>query len=326
MAKLDLNLLPALQSLLELRNVSRAAERMHLSQSSMSASLSRLRRHFGDDLLVREGRGYVLTPFAETLLPRVDHAMALLQDTLGLHEGFIPGESDRRFVVAASDYAIAVLLRPLRTLIRDGAPDIEVDFVPNGRDYTQPGLDTFTRVDLIIGPSGFDLPGESQTLFRDDFVALVDRQHPILDQDVISLSDLARCPQVVGGFGGNGITPSMRLLAEHGHAPHVAVRLSGLQSLPAVLPGTDLLTFVPRRLASTALPTGDLVAIDLAVELEVPLVETVRWHPLRHDDPGNSWLRGVLQQAAEALPIPECPVHPVEVRAMDEGTIGPVDS
>lgn len=319
MKNVDLNLLPALQALLELRNVSRAAERLHLSQSAMSSSLARLRRHFNDDLLVRAGRGYELTPFAEALLPRVDRAMADVQDALHLHSDFEPATSDRRFVFAASDYVITLLMPHLRRRLREEAPNVRVEVAPMPRPSGSFTPDAFGQLDLIVGPLGFDFPGRSRALFRDDFVVLLDPSHPLLQQDTVTVADLAACPQVFGGFGGSVVTPAMRFFAEHGHTPHAVAQMSGLQSLPAVLPGTDLLALVPRRLAARVLRHGELVGIDLEADLEIPLVEGLFWHPLQTDDPGNAWLRTVFAEVAATLPEPTPELHHVVVSAgMDE--------
>ena len=162
MKDVDLNLLPSLQALLELRNVSRAAERMHLSQPAMSAALGRLRRHFNDELLVRAGRGYELTPFAQALAPRVERALTDVQDAMQLRSEFDPASSDRRFVLAASDYVTGVLIRHLRALIAVEAPGVSVDYVPTSRASIRPGLESFGSVDLIVGPMGFDLQGNTR--------------------------------------------------------------------------------------------------------------------------------------------------------------------
>src|SRR5690242_19378449 len=98
MREVDLNLLPMLQALLELRSVSKAAERIHITQPSMSGALAKLRRHFGDELLVRSGRVYDLTPFAQSLAPRVDQTLVDLQETMQLRTEFDPKVSDRTFV------------------------------------------------------------------------------------------------------------------------------------------------------------------------------------------------------------------------------------
>lgn len=302
MKDVDLNLLPSLQALLELRNVSRAAERMHLSQSSMSASLGRLRRHFNDELLVRAGRGYELTQFAEALAPRVDRAMADVQEALQLHAGFAPSTSDRTFVIAASDYVASVLLRHLRARMTQEAPGIRVDVVPTSRPISTPHV--FNQVDLVIGPMGFALPGDSRALFRDDFVVLLDPAHPLLAADRLTVADVAAAPQAIGEFGGSIITPPMRFFAEVDQAPRVAARISGFQALPSIVEGTDLVALVPRRLAARAVRDGRLVAIAVADELEIPLVEGMFWHPLQSADPGNTWLRDVVRRAADAMEDP----------------------
>src|SRR3984885_15564738 len=100
---IDLNLLLALGALLEDRNLTRAGERIGMSQPAMSAALARLRRHFGDDLLEREGRGDQRTVFGEQLLPAVREALRQLDATMQRSPKFEPADSDREFSIAASD-------------------------------------------------------------------------------------------------------------------------------------------------------------------------------------------------------------------------------
>src|SRR6516162_4036011 len=107
--ELDLNLLLALGALLEDRNLTRAGERIGVSQPAMSAALARLRRHFGDELLEREGRGYRLTVFGEQLLPTVQDALRHMEATMQRSPRFDPADSDREFSVAASDYTVSIL-------------------------------------------------------------------------------------------------------------------------------------------------------------------------------------------------------------------------
>ncbi|STX05711.1 LysR family transcriptional regulator [Kocuria rosea] len=316
MKDVDLNLLPSLQALLELRNVSRAAERMHLSQPAMSAALSRLRRHFNDELLVRAGRGYELTPFAQALAPRVDQALADVQDAMQLRTDFDPAVSDRTFVLAASDYVTGVLIRHLRALIAVEAPGIAVDFVPTSRARLRPGLEAFGDIDLIVGPMGFDLSGSTRQLFRDEFVVVMDPTHPLLQRDVLTVHDIARAPQAVGEFGGSIVTPAMQFFRELGESPAVAARVAGLQALPSVVEGTDLVALVPRLLAVRAARSEGVTVVEFAPELEVPLVEAMYWHPLQTADPANMWLRSLVQRAVQRLGEPGLDAHPVRVAAM----------
>src|SRR6476646_9084382 len=109
----DLNLLLPLKVLLEEGNVTRAGQRLSLSQPTMSAALARLRRRFDDELLVRSGRDYELTPFARDLLPEVQHAVRLVSAALGVEEEFDPSTSRHTFHLTMSDYAIAIMHEPL---------------------------------------------------------------------------------------------------------------------------------------------------------------------------------------------------------------------
>lgn len=315
MKDVDLNLLPSLQALLELRNVSRAAERMHLSQPAMSAALSRLRRHFNDELLVRAGRGYELTPFAQALAPRVDQALADVQDALQLRSDFDPAVSDRTFVLAASDYVTGVLIRHLRALIAAEAPRITVDFVPTSRARIKPGLESFSNIDLLVGPMGFDLAGSSRQLFRDEFVLVMDAEHPLLARDGLTVHDIATAPQAVGEFGGSIVTPPMQFFQRMGASPVIAARVAGLQALPIVVEGTDLVALVPRMLAARAARSQRIAVVEFAEELEVPLVEAMYWHPLQTSDPANLWLRSLVRRAAQELEPGAFTAHPVPVTA-----------
>src|SRR6516165_692691 len=107
----DLNLLLALDALLSERNVTRAAERLSVGQPAMSASLRRLRKHFGDPLLVREGRTLLPTPLAGTLAPLAREAVTALEAVFDRQRGFDPLVDSRSFTIMASDYVTVILLR-----------------------------------------------------------------------------------------------------------------------------------------------------------------------------------------------------------------------
>lgn len=316
MKDIDLNLLPSLQALLELRNVSRAAERMHLSQPAMSAALSRLRRHFNDELLVRAGRGYELTPFAQDLAPRVDQALRDVQEAMQLRMDFDPADSDRTFVLAASDYVTAVLIRHLRARIAVEAPGITVDFVPTSRARIKPGLESFGDIDLLVGPMGFDLGGSSRQLFRDEFVVVMDSANSLLSRSKLTVHDIAVAPQAVGEFGGSIVTPPMQLFQRIGQTPVIAARVAGLQALPTVVEGTDLVALVPYLLAARATRALDVTAVEFVPELEIPLVEAMYWHPMQSTDPANVWLRSLVRRAVKDLGQPTLEAHAVRIQAI----------
>jgi DNA-binding transcriptional LysR family regulator len=313
MKDVDLNLLPPLNALLELRNVSRAAARVHVSQPAMSASLARLRKHFNDELLVRQGREYQLTPFAEQLAPRVELAFGEVEQAMQLRNQFAPETSDRSFTIAASDYATSLLIRSLRGTIAAEAPGVSVHIVPTATITAGSGPEVFSQVDVVVGPMGFDFKGQSRQLFRDEFVAIVSADNPLLNREHITVQDLAEQPHAVGDFGADVVTLPMQMFRDSRIDPVVAARMSGFQSLPSVVHGTDLVAMVPLMLAARSAQEFDIRIVRLADELESPLVEALYWHTTQTNDPANTWLREVIKQAAAGLSPELHEAHPIVV-------------
>ena len=124
--EVDANLLLALHALLEERNLTHAGERMTMSQPAMSGALTRLRKHFDDELLVRVGRGFELSPLAERLKPAVEEAVEAAEALLGNQREFDPTSSNRLFTVSMSAYAMTVLAEPLTRLLAEQAPGCSV--------------------------------------------------------------------------------------------------------------------------------------------------------------------------------------------------------
>ena len=299
MKNLDINLLPVLQSLLRMRNVTRAADFLGLSQPATSAALARLRRYFDDQLLVRAGRGYELTPLAQDLEPLVESAMHAIERVSTIKSQFNPATSDRKFVIVASDYVAAMLVEPLRAILRIEAPQVAVEIVPTSMTSWEES--NYGRWDLIVGPMGYNLPGNSKPVFRDSFVAVLDSENPVLGKADLSAEDLVQLPQAVGYFGAEIRTPGDQFWDILGTSPVIAARVQGLLSLPLLVEGTDLLALVPRMLAYKYSRGTDLAIVDFPVENEAALVEAMFWHANRENDPANSWLRSVVQRACQQL-------------------------
>lgn len=308
--KLDLNLLPLLQALLEFRNVSKAADRLGMSQPAMSAALAKLRRHFDDELLVRTGRSYALSAFGNSLVPMVHEAMIQIERATRSESAFNPSTSERSFVIAASDYAASLLVGPLRKILRDEAPNASVDIIPTSelrRDVTD-----YAKIDLLVGPTGYSMAGQSKQLFRDDFVALIDGRSPVLQRPKLLLSDLADLPHAVAYFGDGILTPADKLFRTQGIERQIAAMVTGFLPLPSLVEDTDLVALVPSMLAGRACRGTNLQI--LVFDSPAYLVEAMFWHPSRTDEASSSWLRSVLQRAGGELPglFPAAP-HPVEI-------------
>ncbi|WNM33757.1 LysR family transcriptional regulator [Streptomyces sp. Li-HN-5-11] len=301
---IDLNLLVALEALLQQKNVTRAGERLNTSQSAMSGSLARLRRHFDDELLVRVGREYELTPLAERLLPVVQASLQKAEEALSLTRRFDPATSDQRFSAVMSDYMMMVMVEPLLRVIGQEAPGVRIDFHPTpGQLASERHLACH---DLLIAPLGYGVPGVNEAVLRDRFVCIVDPDNPRLVDGRLSLRDLAEMPHAAAGFV-KSPTPSDRQLEVLGITPRIQVSTPGFSVLPFVVSGTDLVAVVPERLARRYAGFAHCAVVPAPFPDELPLVEAMYWHHKRHTDPGHTWLRGVVRRVCAELAEPGMP-------------------
>jgi len=296
---IDLNLLRTLRALLEEENVTHAGSRLGLSQPSMSIALARLRRHYKDELLARNGRDYCLTPLARTLLPAVTESLRLADAAFGRTETFVPAKSDQVFSITMSDYAVTVLIEPLLRRVHEEAPMVGLNLSPIPPDMQ--GSDRGLREhDLLIGPLGFAFPGESEVIFRDRWVCIADPANPRLRDGWLSLEDIGALPHAVATLGHPGLNPADRVLDELGVRRRVQVTVTGFLPVPFVVAGTDLVAIVPERLARRVAGTAGVLVVEPPFG-QLDLIEAVWWHPTRSADPALGWLRSVLRDATASL-------------------------
>ena len=296
----DLNLLLPLKVLLEEGNVTRAGQRLALSQPAMSAALARLRRKFDDELLTRSGREYELTPFALELLPEVQHALRLMGQALHVEEGFDPATSGRTFRLTMSDYAIAIVHDPLVARVSELAPGVRLKI-----DHLGPDARTSDRIlleyDALVAPLGFGFPGDSRPLWRDRMVCLVDGRRHDIEDGGLSVEDLAALPHAVASFGPGILTPVDRIFGELGIDRRIQVRVAGWLPLPFVVEGTDLVAVVPERLSRIhTRGDGPLVQVEPPFP-QVLLAEGYWFARDRLADPAHQWLFARLDELGEVL-------------------------
>lgn len=296
----DLNLMVALKALLEEGNVTKAGTKIGKGQPAMSTALARLRRHYQDDLLVRVGRDYELTPFAKALLPSVQQSMQTVGLALGTGGSFDPAASRHAFRINATDYAISVLAGPLLRRLSAVAPRIRLDFatIPDDMHESEHGL---CNCDALIGPLGFGFPGSQAPLFRDRFVCVVDRANPRLRGGLLTLEDLSSLPHAARSCGNTHISPPERVMDELSVRRQVQVVTTGFLALPFLVSGTDLVAFLPERLALRVAATIGLAVVEPPFG-PLDIVETLWWHPDRASMPEHAWLRRILTEVAAALP------------------------
>lgn len=292
---LDLNLLAALDVLLEETSVTRAAARLHLTQSATSSALGRLREALNDELLVLSGRRMVLTPFALELRDQVRQIVTLIDATLHSNPEFRPALSRRHFRIAASDYMQAAVVTRVQRELHRLAPGISLDLVPNRGDEIFELLER-GELDLIIAPAEYCRPGNSRaTLLTDDWIGLAWAGNTAVG-DTLSVEQYLRMEHVALRQAEPVIALDQQALLARGLERRVCVSAPIFSLIPMLIIGTDRIGTVPARLPQIRLHAPLLKTVRLLFELP-PLVETMQWHPSRDRDRALAWLRELLTQA-----------------------------
>jgi len=303
LARLDLNLLVALDALLQQRSVTKAAAHAGVGQPAMSSSLARLRRHFGDDLLVRAGNEYHLTPLASQLQERTRMAVTGFERVFGAHEDFDPSTTGREFTLQVSDYGEAVLAPATGALLAHEAPRARLRVVANTLrpvDTSDPAL---LGTDLVVIPHGFVTDLRHEDLYRDEWVCLVAADNPRVG-DALGVDDLRELPWVVTFHSAVGTTQGMANLRLAGVEPRVQVITEHFLTLPGHVAGSDRIALVQRRLADL-LPRRDDVRVLPCPAPTGSLIVAMWWHPVHDEDPAHMWFRDIVRRAARTLPRQE---------------------
>jgi len=293
---LDLNLLVALDALFVEKSVSRAGERLHLSQSATSGALARLRDAFRDPLLVQVGRRMTLTPLAEGLVVPVRDFLIQAEAILNNSPAFDPGTSNRKFRLLMSDYAQTVVMTEALPRLQQLAPGVTIEIVPIVGEHA----DALERgeIDLALGPATYLVPGHpSERLYEDRFICLAWSGNKQLAED-LSLETYLRLGHVVVRFGKHRELPTFdEWFTRHlGHERRIEVVTTAFNLVPQLLIGTSRIATVHRRLAIFYQRFLPLRII--APPLEIPKFEQfMQWHRSRDRDPGCVWLRSVLKSA-----------------------------
>jgi DNA-binding transcriptional LysR family regulator len=296
MQSIDLNLLVALDALLQEGSVTGAARRVGLSTPAMSHALARIRERVGDAVLVRSGRGMLLTPRAEELKPRVRSVVAEAKLALEPAREFVAQTLARTFVVHVTDYVLTVLGLAVDRILREESPGVCVRFVPNTSD--DPGALREGGSDLAVGIYG-DLPQEmrSRRLLTDRFVCVVRKGHPAVSkrftlEQFVALSHIQVAPRAKpGGYLDD-------VLRQKGLERRVARAVPYFLSALQLAAETDYVLTVSERIAARFAGPMGLQLLEVPVKLR-PYALSLVWHPRVDGDPAHRFLRDVFVRAAK---------------------------
>jgi LysR family transcriptional regulator, nod-box dependent transcriptional activator len=293
---LDLNLLVALDALFAERSVSRAGERLHLSQSATSGALARLREAFHDPLLVQVGRRMALTPLAEGLIKPVRDFLLQAETILNNSPAFDPLVSKRKFRMMMSDYVETVVMTEALPRLQKLAPGISLELLSN----VEASSEALERgeIDLAITPTRYLSPAHpAERLFDDEFTCVVWSGNRRVNHS-ISLETYLSLGHVVVRFGRVQQLPTFDewFVERFGHQRRIEVVTTTFNLVPQLIIGTSRIATIHRRLAMFYRRYLPLKLV--APPLEIPrLEESMQWHRSRDRDPGTQWLRAVLKSA-----------------------------
>ena len=297
----DLNLLVALDALLAERSVSRAGQRIGLSQPAMSGALARLRKLFGDPLLVRVGRDLALTQNAEDLVVPVREILTRIEQTIQQRPGFVPATDSRTFSISASDYATLILLVPFLRALAVDAPGVTINLLPRSSNARR--LLHTDQADLVIEPR--ELLGEtdfpSRHLFGDRWLCAVDADNPHVPTSRITWEQYLELPHLVYSIGADQqLNLADRHLEHLGVRRRIEITVESFLLVPFLLQGTGLASLVLERAARRLTVATNIRTLEPPLSLP-DISEAMYWHPRHTTDPGHRWLRERLQIAATAL-------------------------
>lgn len=298
MENLDLNLLAALDVLLDEASVTGAARRLGLSPSAMSRTLTRLRSTTGDPLLVRAGRHLVPTPYAVNIRERVHVLTQDVQDVLRPRHGELDLKAlDRTFTLRANEGFLNIVAAPLVTTILKEAPRVRLRFAPKPDKDALPLREG--QLDLEIGVRGTSAPEiRSRLLFRDMFVGVARVGHILFLDEDISIARYAACGHVATSRRGTFRGPVDDALEQLGYQRTVSVVVPGFPDALEIVRQSDLVTHVPRSCLAGLLKADAAISRLRLFQLPVKTPEiaiSAMWHPRLDADPAHRWLRDTVQ-------------------------------
>lgn len=315
LARVDLNLLVILQILLEEQSVTRAASRLHLSQSALSKSLNRLRDALGDPLFVRTAHGLRPTAHALMVGQQLPSALQSLYQ-ITQPPTFNPTSSNRQFSIAMVESAYETLIPYFIGPLLSAAPNLKLDTYV----WTEKSMQDLLQGQIDFGIAGRDLHPTSdfqvsqqpegiahQTLFTDKQVCLVRAEHPILSciaDDTWSLERYLAMCHVQVRCEGNDWWALDYYLADSGHRRNISTTVPDFYGAASVCAHSDLIFTLPSSFARHATKLYQLVEIPLPIDF-MPMAYVLLWSKRNEDDQGHKWLREMICQSVNKAISPQ---------------------
>lgn len=296
----DLNLLRIFQALWLERNVSRAAEKLGLSQPAISNALARMRVDFNDPLFVRASKGMVPTPMAEKVHARIEQALGIISDLYNEDEKFDPMKSDRIIVIRASDYVQQLVLPKLLHVLEVEAPGMKLiaksleGKLPKS-EMEEGGCDVAVAGYFKTLPEGF----YQQALIKNGFKCVVRKGHPVL-KEKLTLKKYLELKHILINQSGDLHGMVDEVLAQTNKKRHIVSGISSFMAPGHVIQKTDFILTAPEKLCDHYKEVYHLEL--LTPPITVPAIEVVQvWHQKVHQDPPIKWFRSKIFEICKKM-------------------------
>lgn len=291
---LDLNLLKALDALLDEGSVTRAAQRLSLTQPAVSGMLTRLRDYFGDPLFVRTSHGMVPTLRASELSVPVKQILTDIAILLKPMQ-FDPMTAELTYTLVATDYALKAVVVPLIAALKQHAPRIRIAVrsVDSERMYQQLSRG---EVDLaLVTPQTTPDDLHGRALYQEEYVCVARCHHPLAAASEMTLEQFCEQEHILVSTEGRFMGVTDEALAELSLTRRVGVSVNSFLVIPDILRSTDMIAVVPSRMVPV---DSDLAIIPLP--LNVPgFTKSMAWHERTHRDPAHQWIRALCVEISQ---------------------------
>ncbi|KFB89024.1 LysR family transcriptional regulator [Serratia grimesii] len=300
LSSVDLNLLVVFEALYQTRNVTAAGRSLNRAQPSVSNALTRLRTLFGDPLFVRSGGSMMPTARAHQLMPQIHPVLEQIRQALTPPTRFDPATANqRRFRLAAGDYADITLLPTIMNRLRQDAPGIDIRVSRLDRRTIVQQLE-LGEIDIALGGHLDAAEGmRVQPLFNESFICIANQHHPKLAAGNWSLQEYISLPHALYAPSDDGSARGIidRRLAEMGLERRVAATFSHIIALPAVVAGSDLIATLAYSVAKQFSDPKKVCFLPLPTELAVATfsIDLIAGRQAKRD-PALAWLCDTIAQ------------------------------
>lgn len=297
--EVDLNLLRLFDAVYRARSVSRAAERLGLTQPAASQGLTRLRTLIHDPLFMRAPGGVKPTPKADRLAPAVASALATLEMALGESSGFEPERSQRTFRIHMSDIGEGRFLPELMAALREQAPGVRLETLPLPRDEITDALDS-GRIDFAFGFLPMVRESQRTELLRDRYIVLLRAGHPFTRRKRTG-AQLLKALRELEFVNVRTHGDTLRILQRLQVQDRLRLTTEHFLVLPSIVRATDLAVVMPRNIAEGFAAEGGYAIVEPPVAGR-DFTVSLHWSRRFEADPGNAWLRARIQALFATAP------------------------